>query len=461
MSKGNALAYIILFLWPIISIRLYQKKTIQEATLWVLLGGFMLLPVRTEVDLPLIPPLGKHTMPVLSIIIGCWFIKGKPINFFRHQGILKFLSISIITLPFITTELNTDSLVFGGRWLPALTHHDAISAVIHRILFVTPFFIGLQFFRSYEDHLLMFKVLVLAGLFYSIPVLYEVRMSPQLHSIFYGYFPHSFGQQKRMGGFRPVVFIGHGLWVAFFMVCVMTAAKALSHVGEKVRSLSSVGVSYFLLVVLILCKSMASLMFGIFTFFMIGKISYKMQLRAASLLALLAIMYPTLSIMKVFPHQTISELASTYMGPERAHSLNFRFKNEEMLLNHGRERFFFGWGGWGRNRVYDEETGGDKTVTDGQWIMTFGTSGWIGFMTEFLLMALAIYRAKKAAQLSTDKKQKTLLAAHALLVSIIMIDQLPNASLESWLWLIIGILFGRSEEIISESKKRQNFTVKS
>lgn len=61
----------------------------------------------------------------------------------------------------------------------------------------------------------MFRFLVIAGLIYTVPMLYEIRMSPQLHTIFYGYFPHSFGQQARGGGFRPVVFMGHGLLVGF------------------------------------------------------------------------------------------------------------------------------------------------------------------------------------------------------------------------------------------------------
>jgi len=456
---GNTLAYIILFLFPIVSIRLYQKKTIQEATLWVVLGGFMLLAVKTEVDFPLIPPIGKHSMPVLSMIIGCWFIKGKSINYFKHKSMLSFLSIFILFLPFITTELNTDSFVIGGHWVPALTHHDALSAIINKFLFITPFFIGVQFFRHYKDQILMFKILMIAGLWYSIPIIYEVRMSPQLHSAFYGYFPHSFLQQRRMGGFRPVVFMGHGLWVAFFIACALTVAVTLQRIGEGVRRFPAVMVNYFLLTILLLCKSMASIMYGLFSFFMISKMSYQAQFRAAILLAILAIIYPTLSIIKVFPHQAISEIADTYMGPERAESLNFRFKNEDLLLEHGRERFFFGWGGWGRNRVYDEETGKDKTITDGRWIITFGTSGWIGFMVEFLMMALAIFRAKKAALLSKDNKQKRLLAAHALLVSIIMIDQLPNASLEPWLWLVVGVLLGCSEQVIADSKGQNTATI--
>jgi len=454
MSKGNALAYIVLFLWPIISIRLYQKKSIQEATLWVLLGGFMFLPVKTMVDLPLIPPIGKDSMPVLSAILGCWAVKGKGINYFRHKGILKLLSLSILFIPFITAELNTDRLMIGGKFWPGLTHHDALSSIVNQFLFVTPFFLGLQFFKRYEDQLLMFKLLVIAGLWYSIPILYEIRMSPQIHSMVYGYFPHSFRQQARGGGFRAVVFMGHGLWVAFFMVCVLTAATVLWKVREKVSRFSPASVSYFFFVVLILCKSMASLLYGLFAFILIRKISYKMQFRAAIFIALLAIMYPTLSIMKLFPHQAITEVANTYMGEDRAQSLEFRFDNERLLVEHARKRFFFGWGGWGRNRVHDEETGADLTVTDGHWIILFGISGWLGFMAEFSMMALCIFRAKLAAKISKDKKQQTLLAAHALLVSLIMIDQLPNATLAPWLWLIMGVLLGRAEHIITNKGDR-------
>ena len=79
---GNGFAYAMLGIWPLISIWLYQTKTIQKATLWTLIGGFMFLPVRTEIDLPLIPPLGKHSIPVASALIGCWFVKKRKISSF-------------------------------------------------------------------------------------------------------------------------------------------------------------------------------------------------------------------------------------------------------------------------------------------------------------------------------------------------------------------------------------------
>jgi len=454
MSKGNALAYLILFSWPLLSIWFYRHKSIQVATLVTIIGGFMLLPVSTFVDFPLIPPLGKHSIPVLAAIIGCRLIKKQKIKYFTNKGLLQVLVISLFLGAFITAELNADKVILAGKFISGLTLHDAISAVVATFLSVTPFFIGKQFFRSYQDQLLMFRFLAIAGLIYSIPMLYEIRMSPQLHGLFYGYLPSGFHQQKRGDGFRPVVFMGHGLWVAFFSVCTLTAMVSLGKVKEEIKNYAANTLSYYLFIVLVLCKTKASLLYGVFTFVLIKKIGYKKQLKIAVLLAMLTLLYPTMSIMKVFPHQKIAELAESYLGPERAQSLVYRFDNEVQLLEHARKRFFFGWGGWGRNRVFDEETGKDIAVTDGRWIIKFGTSGFIGFIAEFGLLAMAIFKARSAAKRVKDNKELSLLAAHALLISIVMVDQLPNASLAPWLWLLAGILLGRSEAIINENKAK-------
>jgi len=270
--------------------------------------------------------------------------------------------------------------------------------------------------------------------------------------MFYGYFPHSFAQQARGGGFRAVVFMGHGLLVAFFVVCTLFAATVLEKLGEKIRNFPPKMVSYYILIILVLCKSKAALLYGIFAFIAIKKMPYKMQFHAAAILAIITLLYPGMSILKVFPHEAIVQTATDYLGAERASSLQFRFDNENILLEHARKRFLFGWGGWGRNRARDEETGADISVTDGGWIITLGTLGLIGFLAEFGLLAISIFKAKIAARLVTNKQQQALLAAHALLVGIIMINQLPNSSLRPWLWLIVGGLLGRSEKIIIESK---------
>ena len=75
------------------------------------------------------------------------------------------------------------------------------------------------------------------------------------------------------------------------------------------------------------------------------------------------------------------------MGPDRAQSLAFRLSNEEMLIRKTMERPLFGWGGWGRGKVYDEE-GKDITITDSLWIITFNNYGFWG--TFWLYFALVL-----------------------------------------------------------------------
>lgn len=55
-----------------------------------------------------------------------------------------------------------------------------------------------------------------------------------------------------------------------------------------------------------------------------------------------------------FPNkQVVDTLSQTFDG-ERVASVKFRFDNEEILGARARERVMFGWGGFGRNRVFDE-----------------------------------------------------------------------------------------------------------
>lgn len=448
---GNGFAYTVMALWPLLTVYWYRTKDIQAATIWTILGGFMFLPVRTEIDLPMIPALGKHTIPVVSALIGCWLIKKQRISYIKQLGKIKYLVLTLLIVPFFTSALNTDAIILGGRFIEGLTYYDGLSAVVNQFLIITPFFIGRQLFKAYDDQLLMFKFLVIAGLFYSLLMLFEVRMSPQLHTWIYGYFPHDFGQQMRFDGFRPVVFMGHGLLVSFFTVIVLISATSLWNNRIKIHTFSTKSVSYYFLIVLVFCKSLASLVYGLFAFLLIKSTKPKTQHKMAIVLVSFAMLYPAMSIMNVFPQQTVINMAAL-IDQDRAESLQFRFTNEEALLTHGKEKFFFGWGGWGRNRIYNEETGKDESTTDGRWIITFGQFGILGFIAEFGLLAITVFRAKRAAKLLSSKPEQTLLAAHALLVAIIMVDQLPNASLQPWLWLLAGILLGRSDTIIAENK---------
>ena len=78
------------------------------------------------------------------------------------------------------------------------------------------------------------------------------------------------------------------------------------------------------------------------------------------------------------------------IDPARAPSLAYRFLNEDILLEHARDKPLFGWGSWNRHRVFDPETGQATTTTDGAWVILIGTRGWVGYLAIFGLLAAPV-----------------------------------------------------------------------
>lgn len=448
--KGNIVASLVFFIWPIFSFYLFSKKNVSLATFICIVGGTLVLPVGYSIDIPFFPPLDKNSMPIIVVILGLYFFhKTKPFSF-KDDKLLKYYSISLFIVAFYTVQNNQTPLVFDSRLIPAMTSHDIFSTFVGKMLIIIPFFIGSRVFRTYDDQISLFKYILVAGTLYSCLVLVEIRLSPQLHSWIYGYTTGGFAQQKRDGGFRATVFMGHGLWVAFFVFFTYFSSRVFKRLKKQQGLVFSKGVSIYLFVVLLLSKTLAAFLYGIFAFFVL-KFPAKWIARTALVIATLSLSYPILSMSNLFPHKLIIELAES-IDHERAGSLNFRFENEKILLEKAQEKLFFGWGGWGRNRVYNE-TGKDITVTDGRWIITMGSSGLLGFLLEFGLMMLVIvmvYKCITKNKISDDEKY--IIAAHSLLISIVMIDQLPNASLKPWMWLVIGALYGRLSDISSKQK---------
>ena len=132
---------------------------------------------------------------------------------------------------------------------------------------------------------------------------------------------------------------------------------------------------------------------------------------------------------------------------DRANSLKTRLDQEQILLNHASKRILFGWGRFGRNRTYDQETGRDIAITDGHWIITLGVYGLFGFVAEFGLLALTIFRAAIALRFIESARDRIYLGALALIVAVSMVDLLPNSTLTPWSWLLVGSLLGRAEAV--------------
>ncbi len=82
-----------------------------------------------------------------------------------------------------------------------------------------PYLVGRLYFADPDSLKFLCRVFFIAGLMYIPLILYELKMSPQLHRIVWGYMQHDFSQTIRGGGYRPMVFMEHGIMLGMW-VCI-------------------------------------------------------------------------------------------------------------------------------------------------------------------------------------------------------------------------------------------------
>src|SRR5262245_3508864 len=170
----NWFAFFMLLSWPLVALCLYYTRPVNQATLWTILGAQLLLPVGTAIKFEGIPQFDKISIPNLAALIGCLLVMRRPLRIWSGFGLAGILILMFVVGPFITAELNGDPIVLAGRTLPAETHYDALSAVVAQFIFLFPFFLGRQVLRSSADNEEILRVLVIAGLAYSLPMLFEM-----------------------------------------------------------------------------------------------------------------------------------------------------------------------------------------------------------------------------------------------------------------------------------------------
>lgn len=414
----------------------------RKAIIWSLLAGYLLLPVKAGFDAPGIPNMDKTLIPNLSVLLcALIFAKHKVISIPKNAVLIGLMALYVAS-PFLTTFNNREPLLLSVSALPAMTLYDGIALSVKQMIELIPFMIAYSAFKTEADIREILKALVVAALAYSVLIMWEVRMSPQLHTQIYGFFPHDFSQQMRAGGFRAVVFLGHGLIVAIFVAMALIAAIGLWRDRVRIKGVPGFAYTGILIFVLIISKSFGALLLAIF----IGAASYFLKYRRLVVIlaisGLVIISYPALRGAGLVPVNSIAELVSDY-STERSGSLQFRLDNEDKLLEKTARKPVFGWGTWGRGRIYTTSWTGvddvDTTITDGTWIIIISSFGWIGYIACFGLLAYPTFRALRyKRQFSQSGPCVTLLAV----LVINLFDLLPNASLSPLTWLIAGALSG-------------------
>ena len=205
-----------------------------------------------------------------------------------------------------------------------------------------PFFMGRLYFDSLprlRDLALLFAA---SALVYVPFCLYEMRMSPVLHTRIYGFAQHEFQQSIRLGGYRPVVFMQHGLAVGLFMVTGTLIGIVLWWSGATKNLLSSrwprlARYSPYLLLLLavttILTRSTGALVLGAVGLVALALAAWpRTRLPLLGLCLASALYVGTRSSGSWSGYSLVPVLTET-LGDERAQSFVFRQINEDQLID--------------------------------------------------------------------------------------------------------------------------------
>jgi len=289
--------------------------------------------------------------------------------------------------------------------------------------------------------------IVIGGILYLPLCLYEIRMSPQLSNMIYDFFPHTFLEHKRYGGFRPIVFMQHGLMVALWMAATTTATFWLWR-SKELRYIKGVPMSFFtlaLIVTTIFCKSVngwVALALGCGGYFIFRLFLSPIPFR---LLHLLVLFYILLRISGGISGGEIENLASGVLDAERMESMSIRLAQEDLFVEKTLQRPLLGWGMIGRAWPKVEESGINAIgMIDALWLITFSTRGFIGLFSLIAMMLVGpwlILRFIKKQKTDTNIDQigPVLLG---LIVIMFMIDCLMNGMINPVYVLISGAILG-------------------
>lgn len=450
------LAQLMLIALPVIAPLVLRSFPRNEAIFASMLAVYLLTPSATAIPIPLLPDIDK-TMSAMLAMLFVIYLKREPAWKRRKNrlepGTLHPLKGWILLHPvglglilmllfssFMTGYVNGQPLTYGPLFIPGMDLRETMSFVMSSVVVVAPLLIGRRYLGDPKQHERLLLLLVGAALIYSLPSLVESLKGPVFHARIYGFFQHIYVQHIRGGSFRPIVFLEHGLRLGVFMGMAFLGSLILFRMNTGKKRTRYMMIAGYLFLVLLLARCLGAFAMAVVMgplFLLAGRRVLNLTVLAFSLTLLI---YPVLRAADVLPLQAIVTWAEG-IDAERARSLKGRLLNEDMALNRAAEQPLFGWGTWGRDRVYTD-AGRDMTVSDGIWTIIFGQRGWLGYIEFYGLLVMPMV----LIILRQGLRNIPLATTGMMLIMIYnLIDMIPNSSLTVLTWTLAGSFWGYLE----------------
>ncbi|MGD0540780.1 MAG: O-antigen ligase domain-containing protein [Tepidisphaeraceae bacterium] len=376
--RGNLLVPIALFGYIPFCFLLFAILPPRKAVIYNFIVAWLFLPMS---DLPLhgFTDYNKMSAACVGVLVGAFVFDIDTILAFR-PSIWDIPMFVWCTCPFISSYYNN------------LGPYDGLSGIAYQTTdWGLPYFIGRIYFNDLKGLRELAHGIILGGLLYVPLVWYEIRMSPQLHRIVYGYTQYEFAQSKRYGGWRPMVFMQHGLAVSMWMTTAAMTAFWLwwSKAVDRVMHIKMGWVALILFGTAAATHSVGAIaLMGIaLTVLWLTRVT-----RWSIWIILLSFGPPTWIFLRTTDLWTGRDAVEflNQHDSRSAQSLEVRLISERVLVDRALESPIYGWTGW---KLYDKnEQEGEHGVPDQMWVIAFGKYGLIGLtsMTISLLMPVLL-----------------------------------------------------------------------
>lgn len=359
----TVLAPLALFGWIPFTIALFITLPARRAAIYSFILGWLFLPVMAY-PIPGFTDYTKTTAVTVGIFLATLaFDLNRFVTFRPHW--VDIPAAVLCFWPFLSSISN------------GLGPYDGVSSIVYQTTtWGLPYIIGRLYLGKIEAHQELAAAIVLCALIYTPLVAWELRMSPQLHRIVYGFHPHAFHTTLRLGGWRPMVFMQHGLMLSVFILNAGMIAFWLAHrkLVRSVYGLPFLPAALGLLVLGVLCKSTGAIFlacFGVAVLFA-TRIEPRFAILALISAAPIWMFTRTTGILQA---DVVYDLVLQLTGdPSRAGSLGVRLDQEDQTTVQALTKPIFGHGGWTDGR-------------DQLWLLFFLRYGII-YLTAFFLMLL-------------------------------------------------------------------------
>ncbi len=446
----NFVGTVVMIGWIPVVILLFMSQPYRRAVLYAYLAAWLFLPPRMVYFLPGLPDYTKMSATTMGVLLATAIFDMDRLVRFRPRWFDLPMALWCIA-PMFSSITNGLGAYDGASESFALV-----------ISWGAPYLVGRLYFNSFEGVREVAMAILIGGLIYVPLCLFEAKMSPQLHNWVYGYHQHNWLDTMRMGGWRPTVFMQHGLAVGLWMVMATTLGIWLA-TSRCLRSIAGVPPWLYmtlLVVTTLFCRSMIALGLMLLVLGILAMLRYPYtQWRPIVLIAIvIAPFYMFVRTTDIVPKEDILAPIRMLAGPERTYSIKTRLNSEGPMTQHAMAKPMFGHGGHGRfmPKIKGGLVNDMWVIPDAMWTIKFAKHGLYGLftMTAALLLPIFLLWRNLPPSLWTDPRYAYAAALAAVLL-LFTYDCLLNAMENPVVLLASGALCGFAGQTLPAAKRKR------